>query len=962
MAAFCALARSAHAAQELAVRASSVFDTRYLPEYAVDGNTDTRWASAMAGGGPEWLLVDFGRILPIDTLALRWEAAYAVEYQIQVSTDARDWRTVRAMKDGLGGRETLRDVASQGRYLRILCLKPGPFNLFSIWEIESDDAAMAKALREAGQRATEERQAALLEGRKRLRESLAKQSVREIIFAVRQPGVDGHWYANFGYYAADVNQKLYRAGGGQLCRLDVATGQVEAILKDPRGSVRDPQVHYEGRKILFSYLREGSSHYHLYEINVDGTGLKQLTDGDCDDIEPTYLPDGGILFCSSRCNRWVNCWLTPVAILYRCDADGRNMRPISSNIEHDNTPWVLPDGRILYMRWEYVDRSQVDYHHLWTCNPDGTGQMVYFGNLHPSTVMIDAKPISDTSKVVAVFSPGHGQIEHMGYVTLVDPGDGPDDRRRAKTISQGTDYRDPYPLGDNLFLVAKGAELQLMDDEGETVTFYQLPGEAIAAGMWCHEPRPLVARPREGIIASRVDLSKATGRLLLSNVYEGRNMAGVKKGEVRKLLVLETLPKPINYTGGMDPLSYGGTFTLERIVGAVPVEPDGSAYMELPALRCFFFVALDEKDMTVKRMQSFLTVQPGETIGCVGCHERRTRTLAVPPRPMALRHAPSAPMPIEDVPQVFDFPRDIQPILDRHCMRCHDYECKPGSSGPEAGPRAGGVILTGDRGPMFSHSYYTLTYLQQFVDGRNNPRSNLAPRTIGAVASPLMRKVLGGHHGVALPPHDVDMIRYWIESGAPYPGTYGALASGMIGGYYANNQTETDFDWPATKSAGGAIERRCASCHTESKTLPRSLSDEMGISFWRPNWNDPRLRFSRHLVFNLTRPEKSLILLAPLAKEAGGYALCQNDQGHAAPVFASNYDPDYRALLAMCEAGKKRLEEIKRFDMLGFRPPEPYLREMVRYGVLKAMSQVGEVVDPYQLDQAYWRSLWWKPG
>ena len=148
----------------------------------------------------------------------------------------------------------------------------------------------------------------------------------------------------------------------------------------------------------------------------------------------------------------------------------------------------------------------------------------------------------------------------------------------------------------------------------------------VEAGMELHEPRPLMPRPRERIIADRVNARAATGRLVLADIYDGRNMAGVKRGEIKKLLVLETLPMPIHYTGGMDPISYGGTFTLERIVGTVPVEEDGSAYFELPALRSFFFVALDENDLSVKRMQSFLTVQPGETTSCVGCHEQRTQT------------------------------------------------------------------------------------------------------------------------------------------------------------------------------------------------------------------------------------------------------------------------------------------------------------------------------------------------
>ncbi len=122
------------------------------------------------------------------------------------------------------------------------------------------------------------------------------------------------------------------------------------------------------------------------------------------------------------------------------------MRPLSCNIEQDNTPWVLPDGRIIYQRWEYIDRSQVRFHHLWTMNPDGTNQMVYYGNMHGSTLFIDAKPIPGTQKVVASFSPGHGQSEHSGVITVVDPRNGPDDRSMAKAVTPGRLYRDPYPL------------------------------------------------------------------------------------------------------------------------------------------------------------------------------------------------------------------------------------------------------------------------------------------------------------------------------------------------------------------------------------------------------------------------------------------------------------------------------------------------------------------------------------
>jgi hypothetical protein len=780
----------------------------------------------------------------------------------------------------------------------------------------------------------------------------------EIVFAVRQPGVGGHWYENFGYYAFDENDKLYGAQG-RLCRLDPRSGELTVLLDDAEGAVRDPQVHYDGQRILFSYRKGGSDYFHLYEIRVDGQGLRQLTTGPCDDIEPTYLPGGRIMFCSSRCNRWVPCWYTPVAILYCCDADGGNVHPVSANVEHDNTPWPMPDGRVLYERWEYVDRSRVSFHHLWTANPDGTGQMVFYGNMHPGTLMIDAKPIPGADgKVVAVFSPKHGRAEHTGAITVVTPKTGPDDLGSARQISQGADFRDPCPLSEDRLLVARGPAILLMNGQGETRELYRLPPEWSQAGAECHEPRPLEPRAREPVIPSRAAWHEPTGRLVLEDVYAGRRMEGVVRGEIKRLLILETLPKPINDSGKMPPISYGGTYMLERILGTVPVEPDGSACLEVPAMRPLFFVALDEQGNSVKRMHSFLTVMPGETTGCVGCHEERTRSAFNPGSNVvqALRRPPSGIAAVPGIPEVFDFPRDIQPILDRHCVECHDYD-----------RREGQVILTGDRGPIFSHSYYTLTALGFVSDGRDRLQTNLPPRSVGTSASPLMKMLDGSHYEAKLTPREQDRIRYWIESAAAYPGTYAALGTGMIGGFPKSQLDTSDRPWQSSIAAAEAIRRRCDGCHDRSMPIPKYLSDNLGLVLSNPDFDDVRVRFSRHLLFNLSRPEKSLILLAPLAREAGGLGLCrrrgrQGEPDVAADVFADASDVDYQRILALCRDGKRHLETIKRFDMHGFRPSAPYVREMKKYGILPATLGEDALVDVYATDQAYWRSHWWAPG
>jgi len=756
--------------------------------------------------------------------------------------------------------------------------------------------------------------------------------VDEIIFTTRVSG-DDHWYVNFGFYCNAPERKGF-GDGGRLCRLNLRTGEVTVVLDDPQGGIRDPQVYYDGTKILFSYRKGGTDNFHLYEVNSDGSGLVQLTDGSDDDIEPTYLPDGGIMFCSSRCQRVVNCWISRVATLYRCDGDGTNIRLISSNNDHDNTPWVLPDGRILYMRWEYVDRSQVHFHHLWTVNPDGTSQMVYYGNELGGIAMLDAKPIAGTNKVVASFSPGHGQPEHMGHVTIVDPSAGPDVQTTTRRISEKL-FRDPYGVTEGCFLVADREGIHVMDDQGSTELIYRAGqnGDALE----CHEPRPLIGRPRERILPSRVKLEDPNGQLVLADIYNGRAMDGVQRGDVKKLLILEQLAKPVNFSGGQDPLSIGGTFTLARILGTVPVEADGSAYMELPALRSLFMVALDKDDLSIKRMQSFVTLQPGEKTSCIGCHEQRTQTPRFQPGVMALSREPSRVEPISDVPDVIDYPRDIQPILDQHCVGCHNPDRWEGQ-----------VDLTGDHTPVYSVSYWTMVKRGLIADGRNKPYSQQLPRAIGSSASRLMTLIDGTHHGALLSEVQRKTIRLWIETSTTYPGTYAALGSGVF-----------PVELPLQ-----TMQRRCGSCHSV-QPIERPHMHYVnfhthfgplngGIPEYLSNapWQHPIVPQSR---CNLTRPEKSILLRAPLARDAGGLGLCEGD------VFKDTSDPDYQTIRDAITAAARELSTHKRFDMPDFRPNEHYIREMQRFGALPRNLAESDAIDAYATDRTYWNSFSYEP-
>ena len=774
----------------------------------------------------------------------------------------------------------------------------------------------------------------------------------EIVYCTRARYDDGHWYANIGYYCDDEAKKAYAGNGqpdaGVLYRYNLKTRQSSVILDARGGSVRDPHVDYDGRTILFSYRPAGTHHYHLYEIQPDGSGLRQITDGPWDDYEPCRLPDGDILFVSTRCRRWVSCWYTQVGIMYRCRPDGSGMRCVSANIEHDNTPAVLPDGRILYMRWEYIDRSQVEYHHLWTMNPDGTGVSVYFGNMHSWTVMIDALPVPGTQEVIASFSPGHGANEHEGFATLVSQQHGPDAQDAAVRIKHAGRIRDPYPVSRDLFLVAKGKSIAFLTRDGKEETVLTDPATPV------HEPRVLRPRPREPVIPSRVTPGTPNGQFVLLDVYEGRNMEGVKRGDIKKLLVLEALPKPVNFSGGMDLTSWSGTFNLERVLGTVPVEADGSASFLAPAGRPLFFVALDADDLSVKRMQSFADLMPGETFTCIGCHE--TRSGAAEARrseatPLALQRAPSVIQPFEDLPDVPDFQRDIQPILDRHCVTCHNPQ-----------KRAGTLNLAAARAPRFSNAYVALLARRQVADGANG-LGNRPPRTIGSSASPLLARLSGGHHSVKVSPREWRMVWLWIEAAAPYAGSYAALR---------NTEEQRYYGHAGNKIFGecrDVFKRRCAECH--KNTAEQNVTgfpfnwgvrrDKEKKKLGRPTGSheriilpdDPARFYDAGVLVDYTRPACSSLLLAPLAKSAGGAGRCARE------VFKDTADPDYKKILASIESGKKLYDARPPWGAPGWRPNPQYVREMKRFGVLPAaFDPETDTLDPFATDQAYWRSLW----
>jgi cytochrome c553 len=778
----------------------------------------------------------------------------------------------------------------------------------------------------------------------------------EIIFVQRGSYEDPHWYANIGYFCDDENNPAYTTGG-QLCKLNLKTGKVTILLETADGCIRDPKVHYDAEKIIFAWRKENSNHYNLYEMNIDGSNIKQITSGPFDDYEPEYLPDDRIVFVSTRARRWVGCWYTQVGTIHRCEADGKNITMLSCNIDHDNTPAVLPNGQILYMRWEYIDRSQVEYHHLWTMNPDGSNQTVYYGNQASWGVFLDCRPIPDDDRVMGIYSPGHGMNDHYGWLSFFSNKLGPDDPAGLEHIefSWGkSNFADPWPLSAETVLTADRYKSRILLVEKKQQRYsvrviYEMAGNSMN---WIVQaPRPILKRPREKVLVDRTDYSRPTGTHVLVNVYDSRNMEGVKRGEIKKLLIIETLPKPVNFSGGQDLTSWLGSFNLERILGTVPVEPDGSAYFEVPANTPVFYVALDEKNLSCKRMQSFTSLMPGETITCLGCHENRQNSPrsnpANAPKVMALNRRPSRIHPVEGAPDVPDFTRDVQPVLDKYCISCHNTT-----------DRKGRLSLEGDMGCHWSISYYSLIMRNQVADGRNG-LGNQPARSLGSSASELLRKLEGTHHDVKADYADWVKVWAWTEAASPFCGTYGGLRN--------TNQQDVKV-WVFHNQAGQVLQKRCYSCHKPDGSGPQNRIpqgfdwESRRVHFSYPTGQherlvlgeDPLRYYDWNVLLNATRPKKSAVLMAPLAKAAGGWGICPD-------VFKSKDEADYKTMAQTVKNWQGEWLKSRSFGSPSFQVNSQYIREMVRFGVLPENTSP-EAVDPYATDRKYWQTFAHEPS
>ncbi len=614
-----------------------------------------------------------------------------------------------------------------------------------------------------------------------------------ILFVVRhQYGPDHHNTATF----FPCEQREYNDGvftpGGALKLIDFANGGlVRTLLDVPDGVARDPEVHFDGAKVVFSMRRNLKDSYHLYEINIDGSGLRQLTFAkDVDDLDPLYLPDGGIVFSSTREPKYCMCNRHIMANLYRMDADGANIHQIGKSTLFEGHSSLMPDGRVLYDRWEYVDRNFGDGQALWSVNPDGTNHAIYWGNNTASPgVVIDARIIAESEQAVCVLGSCHDRP--WGALAILDRRlgtDGPKPVVRtwpadASRLIRQTGwqifdsfasvrpkYEDPWPLSDQYFLCAR------MTGQGEQMGLYLLDvfGNELllhTEGPGCFDPMPLRAHRRPPVIPPRRDYENKLGYVYVQDVYQGTHMNGVKRGSVKWLRVVE-LPEKRTWSrpawigqGSESPAMNWHDFNHKRILGTVPVEPDGSASFEVPAERFVYFQLLDDRGMMVQSMRSGTLVQPGERAGCIGCHDERASTPshASPRILQALGRAPSRLDGWYGPPREFGYVAEVQPVLTQHCTGCHDY-----------GKTAGSILnLAPDRDLVFNASYNEL-WRKGYIHVVGAGPSAIQPAfSWGSHASKLVSHLRSDTRcGGSLSPDEIARIVTWIDLNAPYYSSY----------------------------------------------------------------------------------------------------------------------------------------------------------------------------------------------
>jgi hypothetical protein len=639
--------------------------------------------------------------------------------------------------------------------------------------------------------------------------------------------------------------------GGKLVILEELSPQSSTRHIGPAsaGSYWRPDVSFDGRRILFCFKPQDEKGFHLYEVGIDGRDLRQLTQGDYDDIDPIYLPDGHIMFVTTRCHTYVRCM--PHAnsyVLARCDADGKNIYLVSRGNECDWLPALLDDGRVIYSRWEYTDKPLWRIQSLWTTNADGSNTAVFWGNqsVWPDH-LAQPRQIPGTHRVMFTAVGHHDWF--AGSIGIVDPragrefpkgltkvtsdvawpevGNGPVDPVESphyQSPGRYDAYQTPYPLSEDLFLVSarrSGDEkfrLYLADIDGNLELIYEGTHNVWHAMPLKPRRQPpeqpdRVRWPRTG----RDRREPAPGYFYSADVCEG--VPDLPRERVKYLRVFQQ--DHTTFSEGAQTTRWGGPCLsiiqedgVKRILGTVPVNEDGSVYFQAPAGKMLYFQLLDEHYRALQTMRSFTGVMPGETRGCVGCHEMRSTTPPNQPA-LALRHLPAWPAPPPWGDESIGYERFVQPVLDRYCGDCHqgdgegrdelDLTLRPGYGFMKEPyltlvapaiwiePRIADLTVpdpakpgVGLAGILRIESYSPEEIIQKFK-WHNQPTSRgapairteslvgkyatLRPMTALSYRSPLIEMVMSGkHYDVKVDPVSLRRLIAWVDAMGPYRG------------------------------------------------------------------------------------------------------------------------------------------------------------------------------------------------
>jgi len=457
--------------------------------------------------------------------------------------------------------------------------------------------------------------------------------------------------------------------------------------------IGDLDLHYDVERLLMS-MPDRKGRWTVAELSLTNRTLRTLPlidEPDVHNYDACYLPDDRIVFTSTAPFTGVPCvnGTSRVGNLYLRDHGGC-IRRLTHDQDHNWCPTVLNNGRILYQRWEYADIAHAFTRLLFHANPDGSGQMEYYGsNSFWPTAMFFARPVpGHPTKVVTVVG-GHHDAPRQGDLVILDPARGRFETEGVvqripgygKTVepvildgligSRWPRFLHPYPLSEHYFIVSCKPThtslwgVYLVDVFDNFVRLAEEPGYALL------EPVPLRPAPRPTVVPDRVEPERRDATVLMLDVYRGPGLRGVPRGAVKALRLFSYEFTFHGFGGEPYRVGFDGPWDVKRILGTVPVESDGSAHFRIPACTPLAIQPLDAEGKALALMRSWLTAVPGETLSCVGCHEPQNSTPPAELAPTAVKRKPSEITPWYGPARGFSFVREVQPVLDAYCTACH---------------------------------------------------------------------------------------------------------------------------------------------------------------------------------------------------------------------------------------------------------------------------------------------------